>query len=493
MNDPEAPILDALIIGAGFAGICTGKRLLDVGIGNFRVVEKAPKAGGTWYWNSYPGAACDVLSHFYCYSFEPNPDWSRKYSPWDEIRSYAEHCARKYGVTPHIDFGREVHTARFDEAAGLWNVAFTDGNSLQARHVIDGSGVLHVPLIPRLEGADSFAGESWHSSQWRHDVDLAGKRVVVIGSAASALQIVPAIADTAGQVSMFQRTANWVIPRYDRAYTAFEKWLFRRLPVVNRAYRWLLFMRYEWLGYPIVKTGRSNLQRRWAMSQFRRLLKKQVADPELREKLTPNYPIGCKRILISDNFFSTLARDDVELVTAPIDRIVPEGVRTVDGHVYEADFIVYATGFDTQGHHLDQRVFGRGGKPLSEAWDDAPRAYEGCMVTGFPNYHFLTGPNTGVGSTSVIFMIEQAVNMVMNCIGAAGPGGLIEPTAEAMRAYDEEVQQALAGTVWATSCHSWYKRDDGRITVLYPWDARTFRRRHRTLKREDFTIQPAGA
>jgi cation diffusion facilitator CzcD-associated flavoprotein CzcO len=489
MASDDNQVLDAVVIGAGFAGICLGKRLLDAGISGFRIVDKAEKPGGTWYWNHYPGAACDVLSHFYCYSFEPNPDWSRKYSPWHEIQAYAEGCVEKYGLRPHIDFGREVAESRFDDATGHWVVRFEDGSRLRARHVIDGSGGLHVPLIPPLEGAGSFRGESWHSSKWRDDVDLAGKRVAVIGSAASAVQIVPEIAKVAAQVNVFQRTANWVIPRHDRPYRGWEKWVFRHLPPVLRLYRLYLFLRYEWLAYPIVKTARDNLARRWVVGQFRRLLRRSVPDPELRAKLTPDFPIGCKRVLISDDFFSTLTRDNVSLVTDGIDRIRPAGIRTVDGAEHAADVIVYATGFDTQGHHLEDRVVGPGGRSLREAWAEAPVAYEGCMVAGFPNYYLVTGPNTGVGSTSVIFMIEQAANLIMNCIRTAGRDGLIAPTTAAMRAYDDEIQRALAGTVWATSCRSWYKRADGRITVLYPYDGRTWRRRHRTLHREHFEIR----
>jgi cation diffusion facilitator CzcD-associated flavoprotein CzcO len=493
MKDDGSRTLDALIIGAGFAGICLGKRLLDAGISDFRIVDKAARPGGTWYWNRYPGAACDVLSHFYCFSFEPNPDWTRNYSPWNEIQAYAERCVEQYGLRPHIGFGEEVAESRFDDGAGLWVVLLTDGSRLTARHVIDGSGGLHVPLIPPFEGAGSFAGESWHSSQWPQDADLAGQQIAVIGSAASAVQIVPEIAKTAAQVRVFQRTANWIIPRHDRAYRNWEKWVFRHLPPVHGLYRLYLFLRYEWLAYPIVRTSRDNLARRWAKRQCRRLLKRSVSDPELRAKLTPDFPIGCKRILLSDDFLSTLTRDNVSLVTAGIECFVPGGIRTADGVEHAADVIVYATGFDTQGHHLEDRVVGPGGRSLREAWAEAPIAYEGSMVAGFPNYYLVTGPNTGVGSTSVIFMIEQAANMIMDCIRSAGPDGLIAPTAAAMQAYDDEIQQALAGTVWATSCQSWYKRADGRITVLYPYNGQTFRRRHRRLRRGHFEIRRRNA
>jgi len=482
-------VLDALVIGAGFAGICMGKRLLDEGIRNFRICDTAAKPGGTWYWNSYPGAACDVMSHFYCFSFAPNPDWSRKYSPWNEIQAYAERCVDELGLRPFIDTETGVELSRFDDETGLWEVTLTDGSRVCARHVIDGTGGLNVPLIPAIDGAETFQGEHWHSARWRHDIDLAGKNVVLIGSAASAVQIVPEIAKTAAKVSLFQRTPNYLIPRYDRAYSAFEQWCFRHVPLYERLYRYVLFLRYDWFAYSIVKTSGDNLARRFAMRLFRKLLERNVPDPDLREKLTPEYPIGCKRVLISDNFYTALTRDNVELVTEGIERILPSGVKTIDGEIHQADVLVYATGFDTQGHHIDQRVFGPDGYSLSEAWSNAPIAYEGCMVAGFPNYHFVTGPNTGVGSTSIIFMIEQSANLIMNCIRAAGKDGLISPTEEAMQAYDAEIQEALSGTVWSASCSSWYKREDGQITILYPYNAQTFRKRHRKFHKDHFQIR----
>lgn len=465
-----------------------GKRLLDAGINNFLIFDQAQKVGGTWYWNSYPGAACDVMSHFYCFSFAPNPDWSRKYSPWNEIQAYADRCVDKFGLWPHMELGIGVDQCRFNDEAKLWEVTLSDGSQVRARHVIDGSGGLHVPLIPAIKGADRFEGEKWHSSLWRHDVDLKGKKVAVIGSAASAAQIVPAIAGTAAHVSVFQRTPNYLIPRHDRHYTAFEQWSFRNVPFYGKLYRLALFLRYEWLAYPIVKTPAKNLARRYALRQFRQLLEKSVADPDLRASLTPDYPIGCKRVLISDEFLSALTRENVSLVTEAIECITSAGVRTADGTEHEADILVYATGFDTQGHHTEQRVIGPNGRSLAEAWSNAPIAYEGCMVAGFPNYHFVTGPNTGVGSTSIIFMIEQSANLIMNCIQAAGEDGLIAPREKAMREYDAEIQAALAGTVWATSCSSWYKRDDGHITILYPYNAQTYRKRHQHIRLEDFEL-----
>jgi len=249
-----------------------------------------------------------------------------------------------------------------------------------------------------------------------------------------------------------------------------------------------LFLRYDWLAYPIVKTSIDNFQRRYARGQFRKLLRKSVPDPALREQLTPDYPIGCKRILISDNFLSSLTRDNVSLVTESIERITPHGIKTRDGKEHQADVVVYATGFDTQGHHVDQRVIGPGGHSLAEAWSNAPIAYEGNMVAGFPNYYFVTGPNTGVGSTSVIFMIEQSANLIINCIKAAGTEGLIAPKEEAMRNYDAEIQAALAKTVWATSCSSWYKREDGHITILYPYNAQSYRKRHKKIRLQDFEL-----
>ena len=481
--------LDVLIIGAGFAGICIGIRLLEAGMENFRIYEKAPKVGGTWFFNSYPGAACDVASHFYCFSFEPNPDWTRKFSPWNEIQTYAEHCFEKYGLRPHVEHGIQVSATRFDDQSSLWEVSFSDGSVVRAHHVVNGCGGLHVPSIPEFEGAQQFEGQSWHSSLWRHDVDLRGKRVAVIGSAASAVQIVPEIAKLAKQVSLFQRTANYIIPRDECAYGKRQKQRFRQWPWLLKLYRLFLFLRYEWLIYPIVKTHRRNIQRIYGLKLFHRYLKNCVPDPVLREKLTPDYPLGCKRILISDNFYQAFKRDNVSLITTGISHLTARGVQTVDGVEHAADIIVYATGFDTQSSVPTGSVVGPGGYDLSNAWEKAPVAFEGSMVSGFPNYYFVTGPNTGVGSTSVIFMIEQQANLILACIKAAGRSKLIAPSASAMRAYDQEIQEALSTTVWSTSCSSWYKRDDGRITILYPYNARTFRRRHKKPNWVDFEIK----
>ncbi|MFC1688923.1 flavin-containing monooxygenase [Pseudomonadota bacterium] len=485
----NAPVLDALIIGAGFAGICLGKNLLDAGITDFRIVDKAPQVGGTWYWNSYPGAACDVMSHFYCFSFAPNPDWSRKYSPWNEIRAYAERCVERFGLWEHIELGKTVEMARFNDESRQWEVKLADGSLIQAHHVIDGSGGLHMPMIPAIEGAGIFAGEQWHSSLWRHDIKLEGRKVAVIGSAASAVQIIPEIAKNAAKVTVFQRSANYVIPRKDRKFMAFEKACFRYLPGYGKFYRLLLFLRYEWLAYPIVKTPANNPPRRYAKWLFKRLLNKHIRDPDLRERLTPDYPIGCRRVLISDDYYPALNRENVDLVTQGIECITPKGVLTRDGRQHEADVLIYATGFDTQGRHVERRVTGPQGHTLSEAWSEAPIAYEGCMVAGFPNYYFVTGPNTGVGSNSLIFMIEQSARLIIQCIQAAGKNGLIAPSQAAMEAYDAEIQQALAGTVWASSCSSWYKREDGRITALYPFNAQTYRKRHLRFQREHFDFQ----
>jgi cation diffusion facilitator CzcD-associated flavoprotein CzcO len=488
--DSKSDVLDVLIIGAGFSGICIAIRLLEAGMTNFRVFEKAPKVGGTWYFNSYPGAACDVASHFYCYSFEPNPDWSRKFSPWNEIQAYAEHCVDKYGVRPHIEHGKEVACSCFNDVAGWWETTFTDGSAARAHHVVNGCGGLHVPGIPDFAGADDFEGESWHSSRWRHDVELGGKRIAVIGSAASAVQIVPEIAQVAKHVSLFQRTANYVVPRDDREYSYREKRRFRKWPWLLKLYRLFLFLRYELLIYPIVKTHRQNIQRIYGMRMFNRYLEKCVPDPELRVKLTPGYSLGCKRMLISDNFYQSFKRDNVSLITTGIAGLTARGIQTIDGEEHAADIIVYATGFDTQSGVEPGRVVGPGQYDLHDVWENAPIAYEGSMVAGFPNYYFVTGPNTGVGSTSVIFMIEQQANFIMACIRAAGRSKLIAPNGTAMQAYDQEMQAALSTTVWATSCSSWYKRADGRITVLYPYNAMTFRRRHRKPRWRNFDITP---
>ena len=488
---PDNDVLDVIILGAGFGGIAAAIKLRERGIENIRVLEKAAGIGGTWWYNTYPGAACDIQSHLYCYSFEPNPDWSRKFSPQPEIRAYIEHCADKYDVRRHIQLETEVRAFKFDDQRGIWQAQLADGNILVARHVIFATGGLHLPAYPDIPGCDQFEGPSMHTAEWDHSVDFAGKRVAVIGSAASAIQLIPEVAKVAAHVDVFQRTPNYIAPRNDRDYTEKEKARFARWPWLNKLYRRMIFLRGEFILFPIVKTKGKSSWRTRAEQMVRHHIRASVSDPKMREAMIPSFPLGCKRILIADNFYDAMNRPNVELVTTGIDRVESHAVITADGDQHPADILIYATGFDLENYMRKTEVIGPGGLVLSELWADKPQAYKGGFIPGMPNFYMTTGPNTGVGTTSVVFMIEAQLQLICQAIEAAGSDQLIEVTSQASDRYNREIREALQETVWAGDCQSWYKRPDGEITTLYPYDARTYLKDHQQLVREDFTLRPA--
>lgn len=487
------PLIHVLIIGAGFGGVGAAIQLRKHGIEDFRVVDKAGGIGGTWWHNTYPGAACDIASHLYCYSFEPNPNWSRKYSPQPEIRAYIEHCARKYGVIDRIELGRELRELAFE--GGLWLARFVDNTVYRARHVIFATGGLHMPLYPDIPGRERFTGPTMHSAQWDHSVDLRGKRVAVIGSAASAIQIVPEIAGIAAQVDIYQRTPNYIAARNDRPFRAWEKRLFTLLPWLNRLYRQYLFLRGELVLFPVVKTRQRLRWRDFLEAMLRKHIRNSLTDPVLAHTMTPDYPLGCKRILIADNFYQALNRDDVNVISAGIQGIVEEGLVTADGHHHPADVIVYATGFDVENYMSSIDIRGADGELLAERWErEGVRVYKGGFVPGLPNFYMTTGPHTGVGTTSVVYMIEAQLRLILQAIQRAGSEHLIEVCPSAAADYTRAVREALADTVWAGACDSWYKKDDGEIDTLYPHNARTYLRDHRRLNTGDFFVsarQPA--
>lgn len=472
-RSPDAP-LTALIVGAGFAGIGAGVELRRRGIEDFLIVDKAGGIGGTWWWNTYPGVACDIPAHFYCFSFAPNPDWSRAYPPGEEIRQYIERTAERFGLTAHIRLNTRLERAVWDEARTLWRVEVGEGETLWARHVISGAGGLHEPNQPEIEGADSFAGEQIHTARWR-EVEVEDKRVAVIGSAASAIQAAPALARAGAEVTILQRTPNYIAPRGDHAYSDRMKALWRRMPWLMRAWRWFIYKRLDTIVFPITRK-----ESRFGRFVGRRILKGMeatVEDADLRAALTPDYDLGCKRVLVSDEFYPAIASGQVRLVQGAAARIEQDAVVTDGGARIAADLIVYATGYDLEAHFRSMEIVGRGGVRLSQAWSDAIEALRGASVSGFPNFWMITGPNTGVGTTSVVHMIETHLKYVMRLIEAAGSDALeADPGAQA--AYNEALQAELAETVWAAGgCASWYKREDGRIETLYPGSARDFERR----------------
>ena len=477
----DAATHDAIIIGAGMSGLCMGIKLRERGIEDFLILEKSPDVGGTWHDNSYPGACCDVPSVLYSYSFAPNPDWSHKFSPHDQIKAYFQRCARQFGLLPHLRLGTGVTRAAWQENDGCWLLTLDGGETLRARTVVSALGQLNVPNIPDFPGREHFAGHSFHSARWDHEGDLRGKRVAVIGNAASALQFIPRIAEQVEQLFVYQRSANYVIKRNDRAYRDWEKWVFRHVPLVQKALRAFTYLRGEWVFYPVLRNNAGWLLRQWEKwcHDYR---SEEIADPALRAKLTPDYRLGCKRILISDDYYGAFRRANVELVTSPITAINEQGVVTEDGVARPVDVIIYGTGFQTSAMHSAVDYRGENGIALQDAWRDGAQAYRGVCTHGFPNFFMLYGPNTNLGSNSIIFMVERQVAYVVNCIDKLRVHGLraLEINARVERAYNERLQGELAQTVWVANCESWYKNAAGKVvnnwprsTLAYWWHMRS--------------------
>jgi cation diffusion facilitator CzcD-associated flavoprotein CzcO len=453
------------ILGAGASGLCLGVKLLAAGVRDFTIFEKSDDVGGTWHDNRYPGACCDVPSHFYSFSFERKADWSRKFSPQVEIQDYFRHVATKYGLRPHIRFGVEVAAARFDEAAGVWRLRTAAGEELEAEVLASGVGQLNRPHVPDFPGRESFAGAAFHSARWDPAVLLAGQRVAVIGNAASAVQFVPPVAEQAAHVDIFQRTPNYVMPRLDYAYSERAKRLFARVPGLERLYRWWIYWSFESRFMTFRGRGDGFIARR-IRKAAQDYLAAEIPDPKLRAILTPDYAPGCKRLLISDDYVPALRRENVAVVTSSIERIAPGGVVTRDGVTHPADVIVYGTGFETTSFLAPIEIEGLGGRKLHEQWRDGAEAYLGVAVSGFPNLFLLYGPNTNLGHNSILFMIEAQVRYIVACLQELSRSGRawLDVRPEVQESFNEEVQSALAGTVWATSCGSWYKTASGKVT-----------------------------
>jgi cation diffusion facilitator CzcD-associated flavoprotein CzcO len=463
-------MLTAVIVGAGFSGLAAAIQLKNAGIQDFVILEKAARVGGTWRENTYPGAACDVPSHLYSYSFEPNPSWSRAYGGQAEILAYLEHCADKYNLRPHLKFGQHVDSARFDEATGSWHVATAAGERLEARALLLGNGALHLPALPDIPGLDTFRGRRFHSAQWDHGYDLTGKRVAVIGTGASAIQFVPQIAPKVAHLDVYQRTAPWVVPKRDRTITDAERWCYEHVPATHWLRRaglyWLMESRV--VGFAFAPKVNEVLE---SLARF--YLKKAVHDPALRAKLTPTYRFGCKRVLISNDWYPALQRENVDVVTDRIEAITPRGVRTADGTEREVDALILGTGFRVNEYLSAIRITGRGGIDLNDEWRKSLRNYLGISVSGFPNLFLLMGPNTGLGHNSMIFMIEAQARYAANALCELRDRNLafldVLPSAE--QAFRAELAAKMKNTVWTTGCQSWYQTPDGDVFL---WPGATF-------------------
>ncbi|TAM90885.1 MAG: NAD(P)/FAD-dependent oxidoreductase [Jatrophihabitans sp.] len=470
-----------LIIGSGFAGLGAAIRFEQEGLDDYVVIERGEEVGGTWRDNTYPGAACDVPSHLYSYSFELNPRWSRSFSPQPEIQDYLRHVAGKYGVLDKHRFGTEVTDARWDEQRGQWLVDTTNGN-YAADVLVPAVGALCEPALPDITGIETFRGEVMHSARWDADVNLAGKRVALVGTGASAIQIGPAIVDRVAHLDVYQRTAPWVMPRHDRAYPWLEKQAYRYVPYLQRVAREAIYWGRETfvLGFAFEPKILLAAQR-----VATRNIARGIADPALRRAVTPDWQIGCKRILISNDWYPMLAREHVDLVTDGIAEITENAVVDRQGRAREVDVIVVATGFHVTDSPAYAHIVGRGGRSLAEVWDEeGQQAYKGAAVAGFPNMLFLIGPNTGLGHSSMVFMIESQLNYLVSALKHKQRRSLatFEVRADKQRAYNENLQRQMRQTIWTTGgCNSWYLDKHGNNTTLWPGFTFTFRHLTRTF------------
>ena len=478
-----------VIIGSGFAGLAMAVRLKQANFHRFLILEKNDGLGGTWRDNTYPGCACDVPSHMYSFSFELNPHWSRMFAPQQEIWDYMLRCADKYGIAAHIRYGAKVERMEWDEAARRWSVITASGEVYTARAVVSGIGALHVPSVPEIPGAEHFAGPAFHSAHWDSSCDLAGKRVAVIGTGASAIQFIPEIAKQAASVHVFQRTPPWIHPRPDFEIPPRVRAAFAAAPPLMRAFRdgiyWMLELRA--LGFAVHPRLMAPLQR---MAEHH--IARQIPDPQLRAKVTPDYTIGCKRILLSSNYYPALTRPNVSLVTEPIERIAPSGLVCADGSSYRADVIVYGTGFKTVDAITDLNIAGRDGVKLADVWRGGAQAHYGVTVAGFPNFFMLLGPNTGLGHNSVIFMIESQVQYVMSCLRLLErqDAETIEPKAAALRRFNDRIQRRLSRAVWSQGgCKSWYLDADGVNRALWPGFSFEYWARTRRVRPADYVVR----
>ncbi len=489
---PDMPGI--VIIGAGFGGIGMAIALKKAGFDDFVVLEKSDDLGGTWHHNQYPGCACDVPSPLYSYSFELNPSWSRVFAPQQEIWDYLRMCARKYGVEEHIRYGRTVEQMDWDKDARRWNIVTSAGagegqpENYRARAVVSAAGALHLPSYPDIPGAGRFGGPSFHSAQWDKSADLAGKRVAVIGTGASAIQFIPEIARQAGHVDVFQRTPPWVHPRPDIAIPPRVQERFQAAPVTARISRDAIYLLMEAraLGFAVHPKLMAPLEQ-----IGRRHIERQIADPGLRAAITPDYTIGCKRILLSSDYYPALQRPNVDLITGDITGITESAVLTADGAAHEADVIIYATGFRVVESVTSLKVTGRDGRKLTP---DGLEAYQGITLAGFPNFFMLLGPNTGLGHTSVVFMIESQVQHVMSCLRmlARNRGDAIEVREPVLQHYNRALQWRLRRAVWsAGGCRSWYLDADGVNRTLWPGFSFEYWARTRRARSSAYTITPA--
>jgi cation diffusion facilitator CzcD-associated flavoprotein CzcO len=463
-----------VIVGAGFSGVGAAIKLLETGERDFVVLEAANEVGGVWRDNIYPGCGCDVQSPLYSFSFAPNPEWTRMFSPQPEILEYLRRVATDFGVRPYLRLGHSVIDASWDQSRRRWEIQTSHGR-FTADVLIAGMGALHEPIIPEFPSAERFAGRIYHSARWDPEDPLDGRRVAVIGTGASAIQIVPKLQRRVGKLVLFQRTPPWVIPRRDRAFGALERRLYKALPFTQQLLRTRIYLSHEVFIVAFRNPWMMHVAERAALAYLRR----QVPDPALREQLKPSFTLGCKRVLLSDDYYPALTKPNVELVTAGIREFTQSGIVDQNGKAHDLDTIVYATGFHVNDPPFAERVRGRGGRTLAETWAGSPEAFLGTTVAGFPNLFLMTGPNTGLGHNSMIIMIEAQLELIRGALEQLRGGGVsLEPRAAAQAQWVDQVRRGNEGTVWtAGGCSSWYLDENGRNSTLWPWTTYAYARR----------------
>lgn len=484
--------VDVVIIGAGFAGLGMGIKLKMQGDESFVILEKANEIGGTWRDNTYPGCGCDIPSLLYSYSFEPNPSWSRSFSRQGEILEYIKHCKKKYKMTPHIRFNSEVTEARFDKSLGRWKVRDQQGNQYRARLLVSAAGPFNAPFIPDLKGRDDFEGESFHSLYWNHDYDLSGKRVAVVGTGASAIQFIPEIANQVKSLHVFQRTAPYIVPKPDEEITEKSQRRFKRFPAYQRFWREFIYWFLEYQGQSQYADNKIRAKRKQVALEH---LHNQIQDEDLRKKLTPDYEFGCKRVLISENYYPTLQQDNVELIAEAVREILPNGIVSSQGEKREVDVIIYGTGFYTTSFPKLYQLLGLSGRNLFDIFNErGPAGYLGVAVTDFPNLMLVVGPNSGLGHNSIIHMMESQFNYILDYFKhlkkTPSSNSYLDLKPSVQEAFNEEIQAKLSKMVWSNGrCNSYYLQNhDGKNTSIWPGSTVKYRKRTKRIKISDYNI-----
>ncbi|WP_372965367.1 flavin-containing monooxygenase [Marinobacter sp.] len=474
-----------IIIGTGFGGIGIAIQLKLAGYSDIVLLEKASRVGGTWRDNTYPGAACDVQSHLYSYSFEPKHDWSRKFGAQPEIQAYMEHCVNKYELASHIHFNQAVAEASFNSKTNQWTVKTESGGTFSAQVLITATGQLNRPAIPDFPGLKSYKGTLFHSARWDHDYDLAGKRVAVIGTGASAIQFVPAIVTKVSRLDLYQRSAAWVLPKPDRKFSGTEQSLFQKMPFWDRLYRSMIYIKNETRALAFT---RFNKILDYFSQQAIKEAQTHVADPEKRKNIVPDYQFGCKRILISNDWYPAINQPHLDLITDRISEIDETGVITEDGKHREADAIIFATGFRASEFLSPLKIYGRDGSSLNDVWAGGAKAFKGITVSGFPNLFMIYGPNTNLVHNSILYMLESQFRYVVSALDALAkyPGAAMDVREDRQTRYCQVVQKGLEGSLWDTGCTSWYMNAQGQNTANWPGFTFSYRFATRSVDTADY-------